>query len=160
MKLLSTFLFLFYSIILAHPTFTGYSGANGSSGMGDISFYVSGLQENKNGPNTKGLSTISEGVTTGIQENESVPLNFSLGQNYPNPFNPTTTIQYSISQKGLYSLKVYNVIGKEVATLLNDEINAGTFIFTFNASNLPSGVYFYTLSGDNFLETRKMILMK
>jgi hypothetical protein len=94
--------------------------------------------------------------------------NFLLEQNYPNPFNPSTKIKFTISyviasvakQSQLVTLKVYNVLGKEVATLVNEELTAGEHEVTFDASNLPSGIYFYQLNADNFNETKKMILMK
>jgi len=90
----------------------------------------------------------------------NVPSEFNLSQNYPNPFNPNTQIIVSIPKSGNYSLKVFNVLGQEVVTLLNSDIIAGTHTFTFNASNLPSGIYFYTFSGNNFSQTKKMLLIK
>ena len=90
----------------------------------------------------------------------NVPSEFNLSQNYPNPFNPNTQIVVSIPKSGNYSLKVFNVLGQEVVTLLNSDIIAGTHTFTFNASNLPSGIYFYTFSGNNFSQTKKMLLIK
>lgn len=94
----------------------------------------------------------------------NLPEQFSLEQNYPNPFNPSTKIKVSVPESGLYTLKVYNVLGQEVATLLNDNISAGTHTFTFNSSlisgNITSGIYFYRFSGNNFTETKKMTLMK
>ena len=86
---------------------------------------------------------------------------FSLGQNYPNPFNPSTTINFSIPQENtLTSLKIYNSLGQEVGTLLNQVIPAGNHEVQFNASALSSGVYFYVLKAGNFIDSRKMILMK
>ena len=95
-----------------------------------------------------------------VEVNNISPTNYALTQNYPNPFNPTTTIKYSIPQDNFVSLKVFNVIGKEVATLVNKEMKTGTFTVNWNAGNLPSGVYFYKLSSGNFLEIRKMVLLK
>ncbi len=88
------------------------------------------------------------------------PIQFSLEQNYPNPFNPTTTIQYSIPENGNVKLEVYNSIGEEVATLLNETKQAGNYDVSFNASSLPSGIYFYTLTSGEFRETKKMLLIK
>ena len=85
---------------------------------------------------------------------------YKLEQNYPNPFNPTTNINFSIQKAGLVTLKVYNILGQEVSTLINNEMNAGTYNFNFNASNLSSGVYFYTINTGNYVATKKMILMK
>ena len=88
------------------------------------------------------------------------PVEFNLSQNYPNPFNPSTTISYSIPQDNFVSLKVYNVLGNEVATLINGQITAGTHNVHFNASNLSSGVYYYTLRTGNFTNTKKLMLLK
>ena len=88
------------------------------------------------------------------------PENFELAQNYPNPFNPVTTIQYSIPQRSNVTLKVYDVLGNEIAALVNEEKLAGVYEVDFNASNLSSGVYFYKLQGGSFVETKKMILLR
>ncbi|MCU0344348.1 MAG: T9SS type A sorting domain-containing protein [Ignavibacteriaceae bacterium] len=85
---------------------------------------------------------------------------YSLGQNYPNPFNPVTTIDYSIKSTGLVTLKAYDMLGTEVASLVNEIKEAGNYSVTFNASNLPSGIYFCTLSAGNFIATKKLILLK
>ena len=91
----------------------------------------------------------------------NVPLkDFSLQQNYPNPFNPSTTITFSLPNKSFTSLKIYNAQGEEVATLVNEELFAGIYIFEWNAQNAPSGVYYYSLVSDNKLQSRKMILIK
>ena len=93
-------------------------------------------------------------------EDEQVPTEFALQQNYPNPFNPTTSIQFDIPKEGNYSLKVYNLLGQEVATLVNGQMNIGTHNVNFDASNLTSGMYIYRLTGNNVNLTRKMLLMK
>jgi hypothetical protein len=93
-------------------------------------------------------------------ENEELPLNYSLAQNYPNPFNPSTTISFQIPQSGIVKLVVYDMLGKEVTTLLNEEKTAGTYEVNFNVRNLASGIYFYTINTGNFTSTKKMILMK
>jgi hypothetical protein len=89
-----------------------------------------------------------------------LPIEFSLEQNYPNPFNPSTNIQYTISSKQNVQLLVYNVLGKEIATLVNEEKPAGNYEVNFDASKLSSGVYFYQLQAGSFVETKKMILLK
>ena len=104
-------------------------------------------------------------VVTSVDEN-IVPTEFSLSQNYPNPFNPSTTINYSISRNSELNsvqkttLKIYDILGREVATLVNMEQSAGNYSVKFNASNLTSGVYFYKLQSGTFSQTKKMILMK
>ncbi len=85
---------------------------------------------------------------------------FYLSQNYPNPFNPATKMKYQVSRSELVSLKVYDILGREVATLVNEEKPVGSFVVEFNASNLPSGIYFYTLKAGDFVKTKKMILLK
>jgi len=97
---------------------------------------------------------------SGIVEVEIAPSEFSLAQNYPNPFNPITAISYQLPMNTFVTLKVYDVLGNEVATLVNEEKSAGVHEVEFNATELGSGVYFYTLKADEFLSTKKMILMK
>ncbi len=89
-----------------------------------------------------------------------VPLEYSLSQNYPNPFNPSTTISYSIKKAGLVDLIVFDILGIEVASLVNEVKESGNYSVTFNATNLPSGIYFYTLTSGNFIATKKLILLK
>ena len=89
-----------------------------------------------------------------------IPDNFLLSQNYPNPFNPRTEISYEVPAAKLVKLTVYNILGKEMAELVNERQSPGRYKVSFDASNLTSGVYFYTLSTDNFTETKRMILLK
>lgn len=92
--------------------------------------------------------------------NENIINDFGLLQNYPNPFNPTTIIYFRLPVSGFVTLKVYDILGREVALLLNENKLAGNYEVEFNAKNIPSGVYFYTLSAGEFKETRKMLFMK
>ena len=93
-------------------------------------------------------------------EDESPFSDFKLEQNYPNPFNPSTKIKFQIPVSGFVNLKVYDVLGTEVATLVNEEKFAGSYEVQFNASEFPSGIYFYTLKAGDFIQTKKMILIK
>lgn len=99
-----------------------------------------------------------------VEVNIEAPTKFSLKQNYPNPFNPTTTIKYSIPMLGnglaQTVLKVYDILGSEVATLVNEKKSAGNYEVKFDASGLSSGIYFYKLESGSFLQTRKLLLMK
>ena len=103
-----------------------------------------------------------EGVT-GKLTNESItniPAEFALGQNYPNPFNPSTTINYDLPSSNFVTLKIYDLVGKEVATLVNEKLDAGRYSATFNGANLASGMYFYKLAAGQFTFVRKMVLIK
>ncbi|MCS6990157.1 MAG: T9SS type A sorting domain-containing protein [Chloroherpetonaceae bacterium] len=95
-----------------------------------------------------------------IEVNAGLPKTFALEQNYPNPFNPTTTIAYQLPTASDVSLKVYDMLGKEVTTLVNARQDAGAYSVNFNANNLASGLYFYRLQAGNFVQTRKMMLVK
>jgi len=92
--------------------------------------------------------------------NSAVPQEYSLGQNYPNPFNPITTIKYQIPELSFVTLKVFDVLGNEIETLVSEEKSIGTYEITWYAEILPSDVYFYTLQAGDFIETKKMVLMK
>lgn len=99
-------------------------------------------------------------IFNSVAVNFSVPVKFALEQNYPNPFNPTTSIQYSIGSRQFVSIKVFNVLGNEVATLVNENKEAGSYKVEFNASDLPSGIYYYKLSAGNYSDVKKMMLIK
>jgi hypothetical protein len=100
------------------------------------------------------------GITTVEDELNPNLKNYELYQNYPNPFNPTTTIRFTIPHRKHVTLKVFDVLGKEVKTLVNEEKDPGSYEVKFDASNLPSGVYFYQLQAGKFIQTKKMILLK
>ena len=88
------------------------------------------------------------------------PNDFALEQNYPNPFNPTTTINYSIPEAGNVEMKVYDILGNEVVTLVSEEKSPGNYTTEFDATSFASGIYIYTLRTNSFVQTKKMILMK
>jgi len=99
-------------------------------------------------------------MPTSVELISGAPEEFNLEQNYPNPFNPATTIRFSIPASGLTTLKVYNILGNEVATLMNEDKSAGVYSVEFNASNLPSGVYMYSLQTGSAVLTKKMVLLR
>ncbi|MFZ4621670.1 MAG: T9SS type A sorting domain-containing protein [Bacteroidota bacterium] len=96
----------------------------------------------------------------GVHDRSSVITEYGLSQNYPNPFNPVTTIQYQVPSAGPVTLKVYDVLGKEVAALVNEQKNAGSYAVRFNGAELSSGVYYYTIQAGTFTETKKLMLLK
>ena len=102
---------------------------------------------------------INNSTVTGIDE-DGVPTEFGLSQNYPNPFNPTTTISYRVPESSNVTLKVYDMLGREVATLVNENKSAGYYTINLNASNLASGMYIYSMTAGEFVQTKKMVLLK
>ena len=104
-------------------------------------------------------------TTVGVEDVANpIVSTFKLEQNYPNPFNPTTNIVFRIAEGGFVTLKVYDILGNEIATLVNEELPAGEYEVEFNTSSIThhpsSGIYFYQLKSGNFVETKKMILIK
>jgi N-acetylneuraminic acid mutarotase len=134
------------------------------SGLRDSSMYcISGYNGSAGVGNSDKLTlSLIDGscFVTSINNQTTIPLDYSLSQNYPNPFNPVTSIQYSIPKAGLVKLVVYDVLGKEVSVLVNEYRTQGQFIVDFDASNLTSGVYFYKLTTGDFSDMKKMMLIK
>jgi len=130
-------------------TAQSYTKGDGGFPVGDLNWYPA--------RKTAWLATVS-----GVDENKpiSIPSVFSLGQNYPNPFNPSTNITFALPKNGRVTLKVFNTLGQQVATLVDGDYFAGTHEVNFDASSLSSGVYIYTLSSGDFLAAKKMILLK
>jgi hypothetical protein len=106
------------------------------------------------------LNWFPEQITAVGENPNTTPTKFTLSQNYPNPFNPTTEIMYSVSQNSVVSLKVFNLLGQEIATLVSGKQQPGNYVATFDASKLVSGVYFYRLQAGNFTSVKKMVLLK
>ena len=106
------------------------------------------------------ISVFNEDGVTSVGVGDELPNNFTLLQNYPNPFNPSTSIQYAISSRQFVTIKIYGLLGNEIATLVNEEKPAGSYEVEFSGTTLPSGIYFYQLKVGSFIQTRKMILMK
>jgi hypothetical protein len=119
---------------------------NGEYALSNIYSYDQSLEKG----NVKELSWDGGGV---VKE-------YDLAQNFPNPFNPSTTIRYQIPQAGIVTLKIYDILGSEVATLVNEEKLAGKYEVNFNASSLASGVYIYKIQAGSFINSKKMILLK
>jgi len=103
---------------------------------------------------------VYQDMPSGIEEGTALPKDFNLYQNYPNPFNPTTSIKYELPESGNVKIKIFDILGKEVVTLVNEEKSAGNHSVNFNAGDLSSGMYFYTLSTENTYRVKKMLLLK
>jgi hypothetical protein len=140
---------------------------HGTDGLpvGDLNWFPTAkatFTQNRTTYYTKIQTALDAGqlVATAVREPSSLPGKFELQQNYPNPFNPSTQINFSIPQAGNVSLKVYNILGQEVATLMDGVKSAQTYNVTFDASKLSSGVYFYTLKFGEQSISKKMLLLK
>ena len=152
---------------------------NTSLPAGDISFVVSGAPVNISaggtaevtfaiaaGNNLEDLRTAIQAsrskynLITDVEDETVVPVKFNLSQNYPNPFNPSTKINFSIPESGIVSLKIYDILGSEIAVIVNEQLSPGNYEVEFNAKNLSSGTYFYQLRAGNYLKNQKMILLK
>ena len=134
---------------------TVYISFNINNIAAEESLYVKALIENS-------VNWLLTGGMVSVNENQSVkvPTTFALHQNYPNPFNPKTKIKYEIAKNGFVNLKVFDVLGREIKTLVNENKNVGVYEIEFEANNLNSGIYFYKLTTNNFSEMKKMILVK
>ncbi len=136
----------------------GYSSSAGIDGkMDEFRFYKRALDSAEIAATWNANLGVVTGVTPVVSQ---LPKDYKLSQNYPNPFNPVTKINFSIPKNGHVSLKVYDALGREIASLVNDVKNAGNYTVEFNASHLSSGAYFYRLNVNGYIETKKMLLIK
>lgn len=151
-----------------------------NAGTGDVSFVVSSGPYSINSGDTLSVAFVVLGgdnlsslqlhlqaakqkwnqILTSVEDNNISIFDYSLSQNYPNPFNPRTRISYSIAKKGQVELKIYDLLGKEIETLINEEKEPGVYELYFNGENLPSGIYIYRLRVNEFVSSKKMILLK
>ena len=134
----------------SNPNLAGFENVSFRGAFGTSNWTSFWTQFNPQNYNVIGISQLSS----------AVPDKFTLNQNYPNPFNPSTKINFALSKSGFVSLKIFDVTGKEVADMVNQNLNTGTYEFNFNAAGLTSGVYFYTLKANNISDTKKMLLLK
>ena len=143
------------------PSSTAWVYEHTFSSAGSNPYYCS-LHGGVGGVGMSGVVTVE--AATDVNDNDLSVKEFKLEQNYPNPFNPSTTINYQVPAASNVVIKIYNVLGKEVATLLNEEKTAGRYSINFDATsksiNLSSGVYFYRMQAGDFVDIRKMILMR
>jgi hypothetical protein len=103
---------------------------------------------------------IGDSLLTSVKHMNEIAQGFFLEQNYPNPFNPSTRIAFSVQRSGFTTLKVYDILGREVRTLVNETLQSGSHEVTFNAEGLSSGVYFYRLQAGEFAQTRRLLLLR
>jgi hypothetical protein len=153
------------NILEAHPSAYEWLGSTTADSNGVFSFEIAdptietlSLTATSLLGNTSKFASLE--IITSIEDENHLPTIFSLEQNYPNPFNPATHIGFSLPEATFITLKVYNSLGEEVTTLLNGFENAGMKTVAFNASDLPSGIYYYRIQADKYVETKKMILLK
>ncbi len=137
-----------YKLVIDSATSTVYVGGFFSNFKDESQSYFAGYID----PSLTGV--------TSVQKEKLLPQEFSLNQNYPNPFNPSTNISYTISKPGHVKLQVFNVLGQIVSTLVDEHQSAGSYSVTFDAGRLASGVYYYRLSSDRNISTKKMLLLK
>ena len=137
------------------------------NGSGSYTAFVGYFYEKDNfGPNVNTGITTNFWVApvtftvTDVEDEFTVVNKYELGQNYPNPFNPSTKISYSVAERSNVSIKIFDMLGKEVASLVNTVKEAGSHEVNFNASNLSSGMYIYTISAGNFTSSKKMMFLK
>jgi hypothetical protein len=139
-----------YSPTAAYPRGTAFSPTGDTVYVGHF-----------DSPTDPAVSRFVKGSLLSVQRiDDAVPAGFALEQNFPNPFNPSTEIRFAIGQAGFTTVRVYDMLGREVAQLVNQELEAGTFTATFNASNLPSGTYVYEVVSGGVRLTKKMMLLK
>jgi len=136
-----------------------YSVSSSSYGYDDGDMTSVSLDYTTNYSSSLSFSMTPESITQ-VNQNPGVISSFELSQNYPNPFNPSTVINFKVPFKSMVTIKVFNILGSEVATILNEEKPAGSYNVTFNAGSLASGVYFYQLKAGNFVATKKLMIIK
>lgn len=129
---------------------------------GTVTLYATGAGSSSSKPawNFAPNFTVTVTPATDVKDNSAKSLSYKLNQNYPNPFNPSTKISFSITKSEHVTLTVYDMAGKEISKLVDEQRAAGEYSVSFNASNLPSGVYFYKLTAGSFTQIKKMVLTK
>ena len=153
-----------YSVFISSAMFFGFSFEDTTETISYTWLTKDHLQTLSADSSDNGMGKItqmvSEEAATSITDLNETPGIFLLEQNYPNPFNPTTTIRYDLPKQSYVTLKIYNILGEEVATLVNGIKQAGSYNEVFNASSLSTGVYVYTLATDEFVSSKKMVIIK
>ncbi len=157
--------------VIANAFNSGSDGAVGTMGIApktwsidnNVELWVAIFVGNSDNALTSNLTKAEEkySIITSVSNDDlEIPTDFRLNQNYPNPFNPNTTIKFSIPKSTGVNLNVYNLVGEKVAELVNEDLAAGNYSINFNSTNLSSGIYFYKIITSDFIESKKMILLK
>jgi len=139
--------------------------SNGAAALSDSSYLIIGTLGQpfmSSGSNPVGFWYLaSRELNVEVeQSNLNVPKEFQLQQNYPNPFNPTTTIEFALPKQSNVTLKLFDILGREIATLVDAELESGVHKINFDGKHLASGIYFYRIHADGFLKTKKLMLLK
>ena len=175
-KFVSAILFLIYSILQFslslypqtnsvnwysfNPGFN-ISNSENNETISSIGASFNGIMSNENSKIISGFLAYNSLIVTEVKnEQKNIPTVFKLNQNYPNPFNPSTTITWELPSNNYISLIVYDILGREVATLVDEEKTAGTYHIKFDSKNLASGIYFYRLQAGSYVAVKKMILLR
>jgi hypothetical protein len=155
---------IIYNSITSNTSYTDGDFLSNYKTGEDVAEYWVVAEDINNNTSSESLHKIIDGTSyiqwkiAGQETNDE--LFYLLKQNYPNPFNPITTINYQIKKKGFVTLRIYDMLGKEVATLVNEIKSEGSYFEKFDASNLPSGIYIYSLRANDFIQNNKMTLLK
>ncbi len=131
-----------------------------SSALGGNTYYYRLTANDFSGNRSKSSSEVSVTITDVLSNDSETPKNFALEQSYPNPFNPSSIISYAVPKASYVTIEIFNALGEKVETLVSADKKAGIYQVQFNANNLPSGIYFYRMIAGNFIETKKMMLLK
>lgn len=139
----------------------GFSNSGDFAATSSAGESFAGVSTNVNSKIVSGFLAYTSSIITGLtDELEIIPTVYNLSQNYPNPFNPSTIINYQIPVEGFITLKVYDILGNEVKSLVNENKPAGIYNINFDASGLASGMYIYKLTAENYISTKKMLMIK
>lgn len=151
--------------VLYHFNGPAVAAIRADNGISRVVYLAFGFEQESNRDKrdtlfARSINWLTENVVVGNHQKGNIPYSFNLEQNYPNPFNPSTTIKYSLPSESFTTLKVFDVLGNEVAALVNSQKQAGTYEVEFNASNLSSGIYFYKLQSSGSVLVKKMMVLK
>lgn len=166
---MKTLIFLIFILAFIAPAqqiknsvFTNGAGVSNNSGF----IVNSNISQNFIGLSSNSSIVVGSGFFYGVnyilsvETEEGLPTEYRLYQNFPNPFNPSTTIKFSIPEPNQVILKIYDIVGSEVTTLLNQQMETGNYSITFNSPQLASGIYFYRMISGNFITVKKMMMLK